>query len=244
MKSDFAKKIISLIDLTSLNDSDTEETITALCQKANTALGSVAAVCVYPQFVKLAKSKLQNTPVKIATVANFPHGKDSLENVLSSIQQSIQDGADEIDVVFPYEKFLQGEVEFVVDFIRACKKICGKEILLKVILETGALKDSQIISAASVNALKAGADFIKTSTGKTAAGATPEAATVMLVAIKEMTEELHRSFGFKASGGVRTIEQAKQYLTLADKIMGPDWVTPKTFRLGASQLLDVVLVSF
>lgn len=232
-----AARIISLIDLTSLNDNDTEQSILQLCAKATTTLGNVAAVCVYPQFVKTANSALQNTSIKIATVANFPHGNDDHASVLNSIKQSITDGANEIDVVMPYQTFLAGDKNTVHEFLQACKQICGAHIPLKVILETGAIQDAALINEATKVAIEAGADFIKTSTGKIPIGATLEAATAILLAIKH-TE---RHVGLKVSGGVRTAEQAIQYLHLAELMMGQDWISPKNFRIGASGLVDVLL---
>lgn len=241
MRDNIAQTMLTLMDLTSLNESDTEASIAALCQKAATPFGHVAAVCVFPPFVKQVAAALNGSAVKVATVANFPRGTGAIDDVISSISKSIRDGAQEIDVVFPYERYLAGDVEYSVDFIKKCKAACGERILLKVILETGAFPDTQMIAAASRDVLLAGADFLKTSTGKMATGATPQAATAMLMAIKEMSAELNRVVGFKVSGGVRTISQASEYIDIATQIMGPDWVTSRTFRLGASQLLDVVL---
>lgn len=220
-------KIANLVDLTSLNDKDTQEDIKKLCDKA--LKYQVAAVCVYPQFVKLAKQLLQNSQVKIATVANFPKGDSNIEQIKNSIQQSIANGAQEIDLVFPFNDSAPTV------FIAECKKICGDNIVLKVILETGSLSPEKIQERCDI-AIKAGADFLKTSTGKTSIGATIEAATIILQKIKDS----NRKIGFKASGGVRTIEQAEEYIRLADKIMGADWVSPQTFRLGASQLLEAI----
>lgn len=234
--AELARNIVSLIDLTSLNESDTDETIDALCNKAISHAGHVAAVCVYPQFVQQAATLLANSAVRVATVANFPAANDPLETVIESIKQSIKQGADEIDVVFPYRRYLAGDRAGACDFISACKKVCGAEILLKVILETGELKTSAIIADVSQAAISAGADFLKTSTGKVAVGATLEAATVMLQEIKKSD----RLVGFKASGGVRTLEQALAYLYLASDIMGSEWITPRSFRFGASQLLDEI----
>jgi deoxyribose-phosphate aldolase len=239
-KLNLPRQILSLIDLTSLNDSDTEESIAALCQKAVTPYGNVAAVCIYPQFVKQAADALMGSGVKIATVANFPQGNASLDPVLTSIYHSILAGAQEIDVVFPYMQYVSGERAAACEFIHACKQKCGSSILLKVILETGAFPDVDLISTASRDVLLAGADFIKTSTGKIAVGATLNAATAMLKAIKELSSRLNRPLGFKASGGIRTMDEAAQYINLADEIMGADWVAPVHFRLGASQLLDTV----
>lgn len=232
------QQMLSLIDLTSLNDADTSETITLLCQKAVTPHGHVAAICVYPQFVGQVSAFLKNKPVKTATVANFPSATDTVDEVVRSIRQSIADGAEEIDVVFPWPLWLRGEKEPAYDFIRICKAACGENILLKVILETGALPDSAIAEM-SHHVCHAGADFLKTSTGKISVGATLTAARVMLETIRKMP----RSIGFKVSGGVRTVAQASHYMELAEEIMGRDWVTPKHFRIGASQLVDAIITT-
>lgn len=233
-------KILSLIDLTSLNDSDDESTIETLCKKAINHGDHVAAVCVYPRFVKQAVKFFMGKPVHVATVVNFPGGNDPLDTVLDSIRQSVDHGAAEIDVVFPYQLYLSGKKHEAYQFIYACREHCPKNILLKVILETGALLDSFQIEEVSRNVLLAGADFLKTSTGKIAVGATLDAAKIMLNAIKQMSPELNRPIGFKASGGIRTILQAKQYIDLAAQIMGYEWVIPQHFRLGASQLVDAL----
>lgn len=227
----WAKKIFSLLDLTSLNDTDNEKIITELCQAAIGSLGHVAAVCVYPLFVKQAAKLLAGTSVKIATVANFPKAEDKLEVVIQSINASLKLGANEIDVVFPYKNYMAGEKIFSYEFVQACKKTCGQNIL-KIILETGALIESSFIAEASDIALRAGADFIKTSTGKIAVGATLEATEMMLTTIQRLTPQLNRSLGFKVSGGIRTSEQAAQYIGLAERIMGSAWVTPEHFRIG------------
>lgn len=230
------KKIYSLIDLTSLNLTDNSATIAELCAKAVLPNAQVAAVCVYPQFVKQAVAAVQSAGVKIATVVNFPSGDESLESVLAVINEVIAQGADEIDVVFPYARYLKGEKSYADEFIRACKLASGNK-LLKVILETGALEDLDIIADVSELAISAGADFLKTSTGKIAVGATLEAAAVMLLTIRSKAK---RPVGFKVSGGVRTLAQAVQYVTLAGEMMGFNWVTPTHFRIGASQLADVL----
>ncbi len=229
-------RLFELIDLTSLNDTDNAETISVLCQKATLKQHHVAAVCVYPSFVAQAKKLLASQSVRIATVVNFPDGTDSLENTLALIHQTIVEGADEIDVVFPYPNYLRGEKEKACDFIRACKAACGETILLKVILETGALLDVSLIAEVSYHVCYAGADFLKTSTGKIPVGATLSAAQAMLSVI----QKIPRSIGLKVSGGIRTIEQAEQYVKLAEEIMGTDWISPSHFRIGASQLVDVL----
>lgn len=237
------QRLLSLVDLTSLNANDTEESIALLCDKAQTPLGHVAAVCVYPRFVRQVATQFAGTPIQTATVVNFPEGTSSLETVLVEIGRALQDGAQEIDVVFPYLRYLAGEQQYTQSFISACKVACGSSVSLKVILETGALLDPAIIADASVNALTAGADFIKTSTGKIAEGATLEAAAVMLLVIHHVMPQLKRNIGLKISGGIRDIEQAAQYVELADAIMGREWVSADNFRIGASQLVDKLLTA-
>lgn len=241
MKIEDIYKIASLLDLTRLSDTTTEADITVLCQKAVLPETHVAAVCIPESFVSQATKLLANSSVKIATVANFPHGTDSLSEVILSIKHSIQAGADEIDVVFPYTQYLKGEAEAVRHFIQECKAACGENILLKVILETGVLQEAVIIAEASRDALLAGADFLKTSTGKVAVGATLTAATSMLEVILEMSKKTDQIYGLKVSGGINTLELADQYINLAKDIMGESWVTARTFRIGASQLYDAVI---
>ena len=230
------QKIISLIDYTSLNDSDTLETIASLCKNAQTRLGNVAAVCIYPQFVEQAKTLLEKTNISVATVVNFPSGNEALEQCVPLVHQAIRDGADEVDVVLPYEAFLSGKIHFCRNFLEEIRVACVDKIL-KVILETGALQTREHIAAASNLAIQIGADFLKTSTGKIAMGATLDAMEVMLHAIQASGKQI----GCKISGGIRTVEQAEQYLALAEKIMGKSWLTPKQFRIGASQLLTNLL---
>lgn len=236
----WAKRILPLIDLTSLNDNDDDEVIKKLCKQALTPQGEVAAVCVYSKFVELAKKCLLGSKVKIATVTNFPSGAQDLDAILRMTKTAIEDGANEIDVVIPYQDYLSGNINSTKEIIRKSKNICGHTITLKVILETGVLMKPELIAAASRDAIASGADFLKTSTGKAPIGATIKAAEVMLLAICEAQKSGHK-VGFKASGGIRTVEQAAEYLQLADKIMGPKWVAPNTFRFGASSLLNDVL---
>jgi deoxyribose-phosphate aldolase len=243
MPSGLARTVLPLIDLTSLNETDTPEIITALCRQAIVPGGHVAAVCVYPQFVALCARELAGTLVRIATVANFPHGNDHIDNVLPVIAKAVRDGAHEIDVVFPYGRYLAQDKLGAQDFIRQCKAACGEKILLKVILETGAISDTQLLADMAQDAVLAGADFLKTSTGKISIGATLPAAAILLMTIKNMRSTMRRAIGFKAAGGVRTLEQASQYLELAYRILGKDWVTPATFRLGASQLIQAVVAN-
>lgn len=192
------EKIFPLLDLTSLNETDDSASLVSLCCQAVKESSHVAAVCVYPEFVMQAVKALQNRQVKVATVANFPQGTDSIAAVTTAIQKSVQQGAQEIDVVFPYPSYLAGEKKWAQEFIRGCKKACGATVLLKVILETGALQDLKIIAEASQDMLLAGADFLKTSTGKIAVGATLEAADVMLQAIKKNVCRAATTHGFKS----------------------------------------------
>ena len=235
--NEIRQKIFSLLDLTSLNETDDISSIVSLCSKAVRSDDHVAAICVFSQFVKQGVKALQDTNVKVATVANFPQGTYSVAIVTAAIQESVQNGAQEIDVVFPYKSYLAGEKKSTQDFIRACKKACGETILLKVILETGELQDLKIIAEASQDMLLAGADFLKTSTGKIAVGATLEAVNVMLHTIKTLSVELQRPIGLKVSGGIRTEQIAMQYIKLAEAHMGADWVNPRHFRIGTSRLL-------
>jgi deoxyribose-phosphate aldolase len=208
--------------------------------KAQGPLGHVAAVCVLPHFVRQAVTEFAGTKIQVATVANFPEGTATLETVLIEIARVLQDGAQEIDVVFPYHRYLAGERQYAQQFIAACKAVCGHQVILKVILETGVLMDPAIIADASLDALTGGADFIKSSTGRVTQGATLEAAAAMLLVIRHAIPKLDHMPGIKVSGGIKDIEQAAHYLALADNIMGRDWVTSKTFRIGTSTLVDKI----
>ena len=232
-EKEIAGRALSLLDLTSLNDSDTEDTIRTLCAKAVTRHGAVAAVCVWPRFVALAAELLKDTPVKVAAVANFPDGGSDIDQAVHTSQQIIEAGGDEVDVVFPYRAFLRGDHETAAQLVAASKKACGENGRLKVILETGCMPDSQSIRKASELSLENGADFIKTSTGKVPVSATPEAARIMLEVLRDSKSEA----GFKPSGGIRDVETAGLYLNLADEIMGEGWVNADRFRFGASGVL-------
>jgi deoxyribose-phosphate aldolase len=231
-----ARRALPLVDLTDLTDDCSEAAIEALCGKAVTSYGPVAAVCIYPRFVRQAKARLAGTGVKVATVVNFPHGGEETPAVERETAAALAAGADEIDLVMPYHAYLGGRHEVAETQIIAIKRLCGAATL-KVILETGRLMLPDIIRGTSDMALAAGADFIKTSTGKVEVNATPQAARIMLAAIRTSG----RPAGFKAAGGVRTTADAGVYLELADDVMGPDWVSPATFRFGASGLLGDLL---
>ena len=232
-EQEIAKRALGLLDLTSLNDGDTEETIHALCAKAKTTHGNVAAVCVWPKFVKLAVELLEGTGIQVAAVSNFPDGGSDIDQAVSTSRQIIEDGGNEVDVVFPYRAFLRGDNDTAAQLVSACKDACGPNGRLKVILETGCMPDPDSIKRASELSLENGADFIKTSTGKVPVSATPEAARIMLDALKASGKDA----GFKPSGGIRDVATAAQYLELADEIMGEGWANAKNFRFGASGVL-------
>lgn len=236
----WAKLALSLMDLTSLNDDDSDDGIRALCAAANTAYGQTAAVCVYPRFVKTALTALEGTAksVKVATVTNFPHGNDDVETALRETEAAIDNGAHEVDVVFPYRALIDGNENVGATIVAACKAFVGDKTL-KIIIESGELKTPELIRRASEIAIENGADFIKTSTGKVPVNATLEAAEIMLKTIKDSD----KAVGFKAAGGVRSVADATAYLQLTENIMGADWISPETFRFGASGLLDSLLAT-
>ncbi len=244
MTSDI-KISLNCMDLTSLNDNDIVQNIQDLCDKATSPLGEVAAVCVYPEFIYAAKTFLAQKGldhVKIATVTNFPHGNDDLDIALRETSLALGAGADEIDVVFPYQAWLAGNKEIGTAVVKQCKELCVQYgAKLKVIIETGVLKEADIIREVSLACIAAGADFIKTSTGKVPVNATLESAEIMMRAIVEAGAA--DRCGFKAAGGVRTAEEAAAYLALARNIMGDSWVNPQNFRFGASGLLSNLLAA-
>lgn len=225
------KSLIPLLDLTNLNEQATEADIQLLCKKAQQEI-PVAAVCIYPLFISLAKECLMNTNIAVATVVNFPRGLDSLTDVLADIHLALRAGADEIDVVLNY----QASPRDIQIFLASCRAACPEPTKLKIILETGALTPRQIAQFSQF-AIDADVDFLKTSTGKIPVGATLEAAEMMLKAIRDSGKKT----GFKASGGIRQVEQAMAYVNLAEDRMGQGWVVPQTFRLGASGLLDEIV---
>lgn len=227
-----ARRLIGLLDLTNLELSCGQADIKALCARAVGPHGPVAAVCIWPQHVGEVDRSLSDTPVRIATVMNFPSGDGELETVLDDMEEALDDGADEIDLVFPYRDFLAGDEAAALEMVREARGVLQGNQRLKVILETGALPDIAAVSRASGLAIAAGADFLKTSTGKIAVSATPEASRAMLEAIRDSG----RPVGFKAAGGIRTLADATLYLALAETVMGPGWATPETFRIGASSL--------
>ncbi len=237
-----AQRILSLLDLTNLQDDCTSDDVVTLCQRARSSFGSTAAVCIWPRLVKvardeLAKSAVHGSEIAIATVVNFPHGGTDIAAVVNETEQCLRDGAQEIDCVLPYRALIAGDIETPSRLIDEVHRRVSGRAHLKIILETGELPNGSMITAAARLAIDNGADFIKTSTGKTPVSATPEAARLML----DVIAGADRQVGLKPSGGIRTVEDAQVYLNLADEIMGPSWATPATFRFGASGLLDAVL---
>jgi len=232
---EIALRALHCLDLTNLNDDCSAADVDALIEKSQTTFGSVAAICIWPHFVRQARAKLP-AHIHLATVINFPSGDETVEASCAATRQALADGADEIDVVVPWRAFIKSDFAAARTLLMQVANEVKTRAHLKVILETGELKEPHLIKQASELAIECGADFIKTSTGKTAVSATPQAARVMLDVIRASGKHV----GFKASGGIRSFEDAKLYLALCDEIMGADWATPDTFRFGASGLLDTL----
>lgn len=239
---------IRMMDLTTLEGKDTPGKVRALCVKArqpapgDPGIPSVAAVCVYPAFVAIAKDALAGSGVKVASVATgFPSGQTFTDIKLAETRAAADAGADEIDMVIDRGAFLSGDYVTVFDEIVAVKAACG-EAHLKVILETGELETFDNVRRASILAMAAGADFIKTSTGKVSPAATLPVTLVMLEAIRDFHRRTGRIVGMKPAGGIRTAKEAIQYLVVLYETLGPRWMTPDLFRFGASSLLNDVLM--
>jgi len=239
---------IRMMDLTTLEGKDTEGKIRALCAKgmrpdpSDPSIPSVAAICIYPSLISVAKKSLAGSSVKVASVATgFPAGQTFTEIKVSETRQAVLAGADEIDMVIDRGAFLQGDYRSVFEEILAVKDACG-EAHLKVILETGELETYDNVRRASILAMAAGADFIKTSTGKVQPAATLPVTLVMLEAIRDFERRTGRVVGMKPAGGIRTAKEAVQYLVVLYETLGPRWMTPDLFRFGASTLLNDVLM--
>jgi deoxyribose-phosphate aldolase len=236
---DVARLAISLLDLTDLGDDTNADAAEALCKRARDA--GVAAVCVWPAYVRLCVDAVAGTDIRVATVVNFPSGEEPEGDVLSMTRLALDDGADEIDVVLPYRSWLGGDEEVATRVLDGVRDLVTERAdhsagpgIVKVIIESGELPDQAAIDRATHFAIAHGADFVKTSTGKSAVSATPEAAEIILEAI----ELSGLPVGFKASGGIRSVGDARVYLELAERIMGEGWISPDTFRFGASAVLD------
>jgi deoxyribose-phosphate aldolase len=239
---------VRMMDLTTLEGADTPGKVAALCSKAarpdpvDRTVPPVAAVCVYPNLVPVAKERLEGSGVKVASVATgFPSGQYPTELKVADVRSAVELGADEIDMVIDRGAFLSGRYAKVYDEIVRVKEACG-ETHLKVILETGELGTYDNVRRASLLAMAAGADFIKTSTGKISPAATLPVSLVMLEAIRDVHDETGRKIGFKPAGGIRVAKQAVQHLVLVHETLGPDWLTPDLHRFGVSSLLNDVLM--
>jgi deoxyribose-phosphate aldolase len=241
-ESDLARRLLELMDLTSLNASDTEASVTALTALASTPAGRVAAVCIWPRFIGVARRALEGTGVPIAAVANFPAGAGDVTAAAAETAAAIAAGADEVDIVFPYRAMLAGNDATGLALVRACRAACGEHGLLKVILETGQLGTDERIRHASELAIEGGAHFLKTSTGKTQPAATLPAAAVMLGVIAAARRR-GINVGLKPSGGLGRMADAAAYLDLYEERFGPGSATPASFRLGASSLITPVLAA-
>lgn len=239
---------LSMIDLTTLDGKDTPEKVKRLCYKANhlhdslEGIPKVAAVCVYPTMVKYAKKELKGSKINVASVAtSFPSGQSSLDVKLDETKFAVNEGADEIDMVISRGKFLSGDYNFVFDEIASIKEVCGKAHL-KVILETGELDTLDNVRKASEIAIYAGADFIKTSTGKINPASTMPVTYVMLNAIKDYFKKTGIKIGMKPAGGISSSKLALQYLVMLNETLGNEWMNKDLFRFGASSLANDVLM--
>lgn len=241
------KFLLNSVELTTLKTTDSEESVLKFVEKVNEfddkypELGHVATVCVYPNFAKICHDTLENEEVEIACVSgSFPSSQTFIEVKVAETALAIKDGATEIDIVMPVGKFLSEDYEGVADDIAELKAVCGDK-KMKVILETGCLKTASNIKKASILSMYAGADYIKTSTGKLEPAATPEAAFVMCQAIKEYYEKTGIQIGFKPAGGMKTVKDALTYFTIVKEVLGEKWLTNQWLRLGTSSLANKLL---
>ena len=241
------KFLFHCIDLTTLKCTDSEQSVMKFTEKVNEFddkypdLDNVAAICVYPNMAEIVNDTLEADHVNIACVSGgFPSSQTFTEVKVAETAMALHAGADEIDIVIPVGKFLEGDYEGMCDEIEELKEVCGDKHL-KVILETGALKTASNIKKASILSMYSGADFIKTSTGKENPEATPEAAYVMCNAIKEYHRETGRKIGFKPAGGINTVKDALTYYTIVKEVLGKEWLNNQLFRLGTSRLANLLL---
>lgn len=239
--------LLNSVELTSLKTTDNEDSILRFVEKVNKfddmypELGHVATVCVYPNYAKVCHDALENEDVEIACVSgSFPSSQTFMEVKVAETALAISEGATEIDIVMPVGKFLNDDYEGMCDEIEEIKNVCGDKPL-KVILETGCLKTASNIMKASILTMYAGADYIKTSTGKLTPAATPEAALVMCKAIKQYYDNTGILIGFKPAGGMKTVDDALTYYTIVKEVLGEKWLTNKLFRLGTSSLANKLL---
>jgi deoxyribose-phosphate aldolase len=243
---DVYTKLLGMLDITSLYTDDTPEKIVGIAEKLNEfddhfdVLPHPAAICVYPSLVPIVKDSIREN-IEIAAVAGgFPHAQTFIEIKIAEVAMAVMEGATEIDTVFPVGNFLTKNYDEVYSELSEIKSSC-RESKMKVILETGILKDAEAIKKAALVSIIAGADFIKTSTGKVAQGATPEAAYIMCTAIKEFYKKSGTKIGFKAAGNIVETEDALKYYTIVETILGEEWLSPDYFRIGASRLANNLL---
>lgn len=241
------KFLLNSVELTTLQTTDSEDSVLKFVEKVNRfddiypELGHVATVCVYPNFARICHENLESEDIEIACVSGcFPSSQSFIEVKIAETALAIKDGATEIDIVIPVGKFLAGDYEGMCDEIAEIKTVCGDK-KLKTILETGCLKTASNIKKASLLSMYAGADYIKTSTGKLEPAATPEAAFVMCQAIKEYYEKTGIQIGFKPAGGMKTVEDALTYYTIVKEVLGKKWLTNQWLRLGTSSLANKLL---
>ncbi|WP_095098245.1 deoxyribose-phosphate aldolase [Pseudomonas sp. Irchel 3A5] len=235
-----ARQAISLFELMALDVDDTESRIVGLCQRAMTPLGPIAAICVYPRFVLLARTtldRLQHRDIRVVAVVNFPYGSANEEAVMSETRAAVMSGADEIDLVYPFRTLLSGDQQTGANMVASCRAACGPDMVLTVTLEVGDLRDPQIIRDACLAAIIAGANFIKTSTGKLVTPPTTQAVRVMLESLVDVGGQV----GLKFCGGLRTLNDARLFIEMARARFGPQWVSDQRVRLVGSSLLDDIL---
>ena len=240
--------VLSMLDLTTLEGKDSPGKVRQLCYKAAHLhdrypdIPQVAAVCVYPNLVRVAKESLFGTPISVASVATgFPSGMSSMDEKLAEVRKVVKDGADEVDMVLSRGEFLRGNLEYVCEEIAQVKNAC-ESAHLKVILETGELETLDNVRKASLLAMESGADFIKTSTGKISPAAVPVVVLTMLEAIRDYFHKTGRCVGMKPAGGISRAKQSIQYLVMLKETLGTSWLTPDLFRFGASSLANDVLM--
>ena len=246
--TDVYKFCLSAVDLTTLTCNDSVESVTAFAQKTVTFseaypdVPNVASICVYPSFVETVGLAVDGTPMRITSVGGgFPSSQTFLEVKMLEVAMAVENGADEVDIVLNVGKMLTGAYDEAANEVEMIRSEMDADVVLKVILETGALKTPELIHKASLISMAAGADFIKTSTGKIDVAATPEAAVVMCQAIKLFYEQTGRKVGFKAAGGVKTPQDAALYYTIVEQILGDEWLTTDLFRIGASSAANNLL---
>jgi deoxyribose-phosphate aldolase len=241
-RPDLARRLMSLTDLTSLNDSDDATSVRTLSILARTAPVRPATVCIWARWIAVALEALQDSGTPVCAVANFPDGAADPSAAAVETAAAVAAGAREVDVVFPYRAMLAGDLQVGLRLVRACREACAERALLKVILETGQLRNADDIRQAAEIAIDGGANFLKTSTGKTRPAATPEAADVLLAVIAAAARR-GLTIGFKASGGIRTIEDALAYLALYERRFGAGSASASSFRIGASALFKELVAA-